>query len=562
MGFYKTFDWNYPVLNQMNNFDQLKILLAGSALVATGLQFIWQVDSSTIFAVIVIWISFPIAFLTFLKRKNFYRTPLASLLMFGFWLTQLVLPLIATALEQKPISHNLEYATEVFLHTGICFIALAITYSFYIHTESVFKPIRVFAQRQFSRIGVFDKPDALHVFAIGGIGLLAMFYIYYFRPSAGIEGIRSSGGTIVKLVQASIFLAYVPFLIIFRKMYGDSRSIRPFVLPLVIYFLVLFVVALGRNSRAAFMVALLGMALCYFLGIMMGIYKVKLVSPTHLLVALGSAIFIFGPLSNVATAMQAVRNQRAETDRTDLMLQTIDLAFDQKALSAFRERREMTRRSTWDESYIDNPMLARFSNLKFASNTLDMYYQMNEEARANFQTFSIHRFWSIFPQPALSALRIRVNKAFVTSVSWGDYMHYLQTRNPYVLGGFRVTHFSGTGMAAFGWFYIPILCIGMWFAFFFFELFVVKTRDPSTGILRVRFSPLGLLDLAAIFMFLPLASVIMIFQFCIRAYWQIIFLYAGALFIAKRFLPRFEPKNAANRANPSRTATAADFSRQ
>lgn len=540
----------------MNNFSQLKLLLMGSALAATGLQFLWQVDPSTTFSIVVIWISFPIAFKTFLAREKFNRAPLASLAMFGFWFTQLILPLIATALEQKPISYNLDHAVDVFIHTGVCFVALVATYLLYLHVEPGLRPVRKFVQRQYSRIGVFDKPDALHLFAIGGIGLLAMFYIYYFRPSAGLEGIRSSGGVIVKLIQASIVLAYVPFLIFFRKLYGDYRSIRPFVLPLIIYFLVLFVVALGRNSRAAFMIAILGMALCYFLGIMMGIFKVKLISPTHFLAVVISALIIFGPISNVATAMQAVRSQGAETDRTDLLLQTLALALDQQALQTFKERREMTRRSAWNESYINNPLLARFSNLKFASNTLDMYSKMNEEARSDFRTFSIHRFWSIFPQPLLSVLKLRVNKAFVTSVSWGDYMYYLQTRNPHVLGGFRVTHFSGTGMAAFGWFYIPILCIGMWFAFFFFELLVVKIRDPSTGILRVRFSPLGLLDLAAIFMFLPMASVIMIFQFFIRSYWQIIFLYAGALFIAKRSLPRFERKYEANYANPPRKGTS------
>jgi hypothetical protein len=282
------------------------------------------------------------------------------------------------------------------------------------------------------------------------------------------------------------------------------------------------------NSRSSFMLGFTSIALSFTLGLMLGIIKTRLFTIRNLILA-GIVVWIFtGPMADLGKAMVVVRSQRSEISRLDLVTETFRVFTNKEALGKFTDP-ETWNSGDWDETYLNNIFLARFSNLKFNDLSLIQATKIDSHSSSVYY-YSIARIWATFPAPVLNTFDIEVDKSLVNGSSFGDYLYFKAGAGEQVLGGMLTGHFAGTGMAAFGWWYLLILGIGMIPIFLLFDVFFMKNDSgfSSSGTkhqTRLYFSLCGLMNLTPVFMFLPAESVITIATFLIRGWIQIIFLY-------------------------------------
>lgn len=480
--------------------------------------FFWSLANAiAVSCVSFVWLLFT---KLFLRKEVLSVYPLSSFLIFGFVITQFYFPLVFTLLESKPIIFNLDLPYQVFLHSVLTFLLLVLVHVLY----------RAYAKNHLQRhrslllrAGFFQTPSSRQLWIMGFLGLSAMFYVHFYSPSVG----REVSGAGDKLIQGLITFSYAPFFIPFGRLFGRESVNMKALLPMLLLFtLLLFLVSLGRNSRGAFMLGFTSVGFAFILGLLLGILKTRLFTLRNILLAVFGFWFFTGPLADIATAMVMVRGQRYDITRMELISLTLQAFNDKEAIRLYKLA-GISQDREWDEQYMNNLFLARFCNIKYNDASL-LDANRISEADPDMFNFTMDRFWATLPQPALTVLNMQVDKAGVTTYSFGDYLHYKAGASSSALGGFRTGHFAGMGMAAFGWWYLLILGIGMWPVYYIFDKLVMPKRTTSQdgkNYHKPLFSFCGLLGLTSIFMFMEAESVIEPYVFLIRGCLQMLLLY-------------------------------------
>lgn len=473
-------------------------------------------------AVLCVTFSWAIITYNFIKKDQFNTFPLSTFLVLGFAVTQLYFPLVFTLLESKPIIFNLELPYQVFFHSFVALLVIVLAHKIY---RSINYGPKSSLTYLLNKSGLYESPKDLQLWMMGLLGLSAMFYIYFYSPSVGHE----VTGAFDKLIQGFVTFTYAPFFIPFGKLYGRKGPVAKRLMPMLIIFTVLlFAVSLGRNSRGAFMLGFASVGFAYGLGLLLGTFKSHLFTVKNVLVG-GLALWLFtGPIADLGTAMVLVRAQRNDISRSDLITNTLQAYQDKEAIQLIRLAGKTEKRD-WDENYMDNIFLARFCNIKYNDASLIMAAKLGEQ-NGDIFNFSLDRLMATLPDPLITNLQVNVDKKTVNSASFGDYMYFKAGAGETSLGAFRTGHFAGTGMAAFGWWYLLLLGVGMIPVFALFDkLFIRKTSFTTLDQLQTRkearFSLCGLLSLYAIFTFLYEESVISIASFIMRGWIQKVFLY-------------------------------------
>jgi hypothetical protein len=460
----------------------------------------------------------------FFKPKMLRNYPLSTFIMLGFVTTQLYFPLIFTSLEGKPVVFNLELPYQVFLHSTLSLIALLLGHAAY---RSLRKNPARESTSILVKLGFFDAPTELQLWLMGFIGLGATFYVYLYS-SVGWE---VTGAASDKAVMSLMPFSYAPFFIPFSRLYGSSKEPSRKVLPLLIGFIgLLFLVSIGRNSRGGFMIGFSSVGFSYAMGLLLGVYKAKFFTMKNAIIAVGAFWLFTGPIADIGTAMVLVRLQRHDITYTELISSTFEAFNDKEAIRLRRiaDANEAGGKG-WEENYLKNIFLARFCNIKFNDLSLVQAAKLPEHDRRMFQ-YSIDYVCAELPQPLLDFLGLKsIDKDLLRGSSVGDYIYYLADGPPEVLGWYLTGHFAGTGMAAFGWWYLLILGAGMIPIFTFFDKLFLKTtrfQAKHPGSLSFRFSLCGMLALDAVFRFLcPFESVVAIGLFIIRGAIQLMLVY-------------------------------------
>ena len=279
------------------------------------------------------------------------------------------------------------------------------------------------------------------------------------------------------------------------------------------------------NARGLFMQGLTSMALVFFLGLLIDKFDYRIFKMKYVIIGMMSFWIITGPLSDIGTAMVVVREQRSDISSQELLNKTLLVFQDKQAISNYKKLALSNIGADWDEIYFDNIFLARFCNLKFNDSNLLQGLKIKEND-TRMLNYSIDRFWAILPSPILEVMQIDIDKKSVTSNSFGDYLYFCNGGEN-ALGGFRTGNFAGTGMAAFGWWYLVILGIGMIPLFFLIDLFTFNFKKKGTT--KVFFSLVGLILISTIFTFWGTSSasesVVSIYTFIVRGWLQSVLLY-------------------------------------
>lgn len=459
----------------------------------------------------------------FLRPNTLKNYPLSSFLIIGFSTTQFYVPLLFTLIDGNPIVYKLELPFDVFLHSILSMLVLTLAHVVYqlIAKNSLSGP-----KSPLSKAGFFEPPSDLQLWIMGIVGVFATAYVWLYSPSIGWS---VTGSASDKIVQAVIPFTYAPYFIPFGRLYGKNKAqSKSLVAMLLIFTLVIFMVSIGRNSRSGFMIGFASVGFAYSLGVLHDYFKPRLFTVRNVCISIIGLWLITGPVADISTAMVIVRGQRLDISYTELIQLTLKAYSDKEAIQRARIA-DVTQKEDWDETYMDNIFIQRFSNLKYIDLSLIMAAKTGDHD-PDMYNFTIDHLLSIFPLPVLTFFDLDVDKNAVNSSSYGDYFYYKVSGNPYALGGYRTGHFSGTGMAAFGWWYLVLLGIGMLPVFILLDKLCIKDASfmPSYTFRQqsnVRFSFCGLLTLTSIFQFLPTESVEMTASFLLRGWIQSVLLY-------------------------------------
>ena len=485
----------------------------------------WSVEN--FFASVCVLIAWSITTTIVLTKKNLNNYSLSTFLIIGFALTQYLLPIVFILLEGKPLVYNLKYPFEVFIHSILALIVLVISHLAYKALSSPLSSLRFKLQKSMKFAGLFNAPKDSEVWIMGIIGLLAMFASYFFIKQSFQNESEGSGN---KFIEGLVPFTYSPYLLLVKALYGASSSkLKGYIPKILVFTALLFAVGIGANARSLFITGIVAGGIAYFLGLLLGKLSFRFFSGKNFAIVAFFVWLATGPLADIGTAMVVVRSQRGSISKTEMLLKTLDTYDDKEALRSFKKMIADSRINlVWDEHYFDNIFLARFCNLKFNDLSIEQANKINQ-IDEKMQNYSLDRLWSIFPQPVLSLLQVDLDKKTVLSSSFGDYLYFRSGGSANALGGFRTGQFAGTGMAAFGWWYLLLLGLGIIPVYFLLDLFVISIKSPVLKSRFFRISFAGLLSITSIFMFLSLSStsesVINIFTYILRGWIQIVLLY-------------------------------------
>ncbi|BDM80330.1 hypothetical protein [Acaryochloris marina] len=519
------------ISSAIKSFNRTRPLILSLPWIGFAIQISISSDSSNVsYAFIAAAIS--TLFILYLYRPDqWINYPISSLTLFGYCIVYALGPLLSTAVENRTITYNLVALEDLFLQMLLCSGVLLFTHFLYSRSK-----LFQFARTRINyfllrRLNVFQELNQFNVIFIGAFGLSSMIYVYWFN--------RGESSVLIKLIQGFIPFSYIPLALLLKPLCLGIESTKKSDIGINCVFLLLIIIAsLGRNSRSAFATPIA----TYGIGVLMLWlfqwikFRLRIVIPLILVILL-----ILPLASNLATAMVMVRSLRGDVPTQELIVETTQQLTNPESIERYRLSKSGTGANGWDESYVSNPFLARFVNLKFADSSLDLENQLSKSSRSEYFKFTVNRFWSIFPSPLLNFIGISEDvKKQVTSISWGDQLFFLITRNKSVLGGFRVGHFFGTSLAAFGYFYLPLL--GILSIIIFILLDALVTYIPSCPTSPI-IAPIGLLSFYDFFIFFNAPSLVKYAEFILRGWIQLILIYVLLLYLSSTICKLFVQKS-------------------
>jgi len=483
--------------------------------------FFWSIENvACMGAVIFGWL---IVTRIFLKQSMLLKFPLSSLIVIGYASCELCFPLIFTTLEAKPMIFNLELPEQVFFHAFAALLVITLTHFVY---RFLWRVSYTRSTSLLERVGFFETPSTIQIWLIGAVGLAAQWYVFFKYPEVGQE---VTGQAADKFIQSLIPFSYAPFFIPVGKLFGNlERPSKKLYVVLLAYTIMLFAISIGRSSRGSFMFGFTGIAFTYALGLLLGVFKTKLFTFRNGVFAGILFWLLTGPMADLGTAMVLVRDQVETVSAPELIDLTFEAYGDKEAIRARRlEDKTAGASNDWDEPYLDNIFAARFTNVKFSDMTLIQHEKIGDHD-PDMLSYSIDYVLCALPDPFVKALNVDADKEAIYSISFGDFIYLLGGGTGFP-AGYRTGHFAGTGMTAFGWWYLALLAVGMLPIYFLFDKFYRRRKSSKPlkagVVIPIQFSLCGLLSISSVFQFLPNESVAVLGTFLIRGWIQLALLY-------------------------------------
>ena len=491
----------------------------------TLLQCVFFSSTANIIAMAIINVAWYLFLSTTLKPGTFQLYPLSSFIIVGFMLTHFFLPPIITLIEGKPVIYILEFPIDVFLHSFATLLVLLTSHLVYRINKGFFLGS---LRQQLFRIGLFHAPTNAQFWIMGVIGIASMFYVHIYSKVSW----ETTGGAFDKFVQSLIPFAYAPYLLLFGEQYGGKKNtLKKIALPLLLVTIALFANGLGRNTRSTFVLGFTAMGFCYVLGLLMGTSQLPKLTKKNLAIALCLGLLVLGPVSDLSIAMVVARGQRNDLSTADLISETLAAYTDKAQLNAYKKESTDVGTFDWNENYVDNVFLARFCNLKYNDLSLQDAYKLSNDDDAVYK-FSIARVLTTLPDPVLKGLDVEVNKEIINNYSFGDYLYSRANSSEDAFANFKTGHFSGSGLAAFGWWYLLILGVSMIPIFIIHDALYMQAQNGHKYT-QTQFSVCLLLSLTAVFQFMNMESVVIPAVFLIRGWFQLIFTYLLLFYVSR-----------------------------
>lgn len=352
--------------------------------------------------------------------------PVSSLALLGLCLmTQYVSLLVQTA-YWKPLVYMLKAPVETFLMLGAVQVLAVLSHWLYRHGWP-FQAAREFiADRVLAPIGAFHVPSPGSIWTMAFFGALSLL--------AGNQEMGNVGG---KIFEAMGFFAWLPFMIpIYYKKYGDrycSRNTQ--YVTLALYVLLLIAIGVARNARQIMLIGPMQAAFMFFL---MSLQSPKPVDKAvYRKLAIFAVVGVIGLqlIGDLATAMVVVREKNSRLPYDERIAETVATLADRTRLELYRDKAlAEARNAVYDEVYISNALLGRFSETKFHDNMMFLSSRLSDAGRDEVRHMLMDRVLVILPQNILRKFGVSINKDRY-SFSGGDIYRYING-DGYALGSF------------------------------------------------------------------------------------------------------------------------------
>lgn len=484
-------------------------------LLAFGMQFMIDFSTANIAANCIVFTSVLTALLYFRWSKALDTHPLSSFAVFGFCVTSQLGALFAQSFSLVSLSDNLRQPLITFsllaMYQGIALFCHALYRMLSSTSVNNLNKSGLF-RSMLGALGIYATPSVVNIWIMGGIGLFSLLLSYISPVANGLS-----------------FLAWTPFLIpLYLQQLGPvyCNAKRNYLL-LVAYSALVGLMAMAFNARG---MMLTGLATVMLLFLLVGMRSHKPVTAPMLLKfgmigLLGLALS--WPASNMVTAMVIARKDKFKVPLTEMVTKTIDNFFDPEKLADYNEQVVVKDlRSSYDETYIANPMVARFVITKFHDNAIYFAGKISDKGADEVWRVSQDYFWAMLPQPWLDGLKIDVDKDKLY-FSMGDLLVNLAIGTP--LSGQRTGSIFGQGWIMVGNLF-PIVYFFMCLVLFAaIDIFAIRT---ATGVATL--SVIGMIHVWPNFLFgITADSLHQLLNSAVRGVVQSVILYAIIFAIAK-----------------------------
>ena len=407
------------------------------------------------------------------KYENLKKYFLPTLAISGSILMYVVLPLVVTLIEAKPVTFNFEVPLDLCLYQ---FINITVIVAAYLLCISLYNPDNFFVNL-WSKLGLFTPVSDAQIWFFSCICLLffVISALTHSEASGGIEAVNASanGGGFVAIFESLLQgCLLMPICLFFKNFYGgcfvnDKKQIVPFML----FMLVVIVCSIITTRRKFIFEIGLAIALLYCLNSILYTNK-QLITLKNIIWGIIALFIIGGPITNLAVAMAATRNLNETHSFKDI----ISLYNDKIKMHAIKEL--MLSESSgkndvgWSEYYVDNALLDRFCNLRVQDATL--YYA----EKLGFDNPKMHDYMGnrisvLFP--GFIAKMLNIEKKGDTTPADLMESEYLFSGNIRYAGN-KVTGHLGAGLFWLGHLYFPV-SFAIYFTLFYFFCTCVYTRQ-------------------------------------------------------------------------------------
>ena len=383
------------------------------------------------------------------RSRSCIEHPLSSLAILGLCVTTQFAALVAQTLGWTSFTALLRWPQTTFMVLAVVQVLAIGTHWVHRHLAVTQAISDFMAHKVLTPLGALSIPPINTLWIMTAIGLLAM-------AKAGGTATGDVGG---KAFEAFSFMAYMPMLIlIYHRLHGqaycDIKKQGPLLLG---YVAILVLVGVARNGRQLMAIAPVQAGLIflvYFLQDPTPITGRTIRRLASLSVAVAMAVVLFADL---AVAMVINRDQVAILKPRELIEETLKTLADRPRLKQYRQTaQDGAEFNRYDEAYLDNPVIARFSETKFHDNNIQIATLTTESERNAIWQLTEDKVLAILPQPVLDALDVKVDKNQLM-FTFADYNRYLNEGPDGTLGGYATGSVWGHVIALFGLAWAPLV---------------------------------------------------------------------------------------------------------
>jgi len=379
------------------------------------------------------------------------KYPVSSLAMIGLCATTEFMSLVAQSFYWNPLIYMLRVPLFTFSVLAVVQL-LAIAAHMCVTRLQGIQNVREFlAERVVLPMGGFSVPSVGMIWWMAFFGAIAML----------VGGVSETGNVGGKFFEALSFMAYLPYMIpLYYIAFGERYcSMRKQVVFIVLYALVIVAIGMARNVRQVMLIGPVQALFIYFIYSMQDARPVTKNSVKKLLVVLVLGLVALQFVADLATAMVINRDKRRTASPIDMVSETIATLGDRTRIAMYRQQAfDEALYANYDEAYIPNPVLARFSETKFHDNMFFISTQLSDAAKEDLADVILDKIKVLLPQNVLKKLNIRLDKnRFMFSM--GDYYRVLHM-DEYAYGGYATGSVWADVLNLFGW-WSPVFVFGM-----------------------------------------------------------------------------------------------------
>ena len=385
---------------------------------------------------------------SFFKPRNMRFFPLSSWIVLFFVLSNLTVPLIVKGLEFESLDYKLKFPYLTFGYALATSVTLIAAHWVYANVPGILKVRLRITLSALEPAGFFRLPSEFQLWMMGFLGCAA----HAVMIASG--DVVESKSVFVKLCVSLVPFTYAPFLMPFAFLVGDQKRPLKSNLLIPIYFVFTVAIAMGANGRIGIVLPIVTAGMCWLIGYFTlrlpnSFRKTKTLS--IILLAFVALIPVF---TNMALAMSAARTEKEGASPLKLVQLSFQYFGDQKALSQVLLD-TASDDETWDETYVHNPILARFVNTKFQDLGFTDIHNLSGSDRDQYVAFLQDKFVALLPAPVLERIGISADKSDRLNGTTADYLHSLNTGIGF--GGHRTSGLLPQGVFIFGVFFLPAI---------------------------------------------------------------------------------------------------------